>query len=223
MVDLDACNNVEMEGVTLLGAPHWTVVPHGCENVAIRNIKLCGGRVQNDDGINPCNSRRILIEDCFLRTDDDCIAIKGLDKSQGDCSDIRIRRCVFWCDRARIALLGHESQADRMEDILFEDIDVIRFQMPVFLLEPGEGMLLRRFVARRIRIHAEPARTEGPRQIISVRPTVNQYMKDRIPGHVDDCLFEEIEIYGTPGDYRFDVADFDETHRSTNVRITGEP
>lgn len=70
---------------------------------------------------------------------------------------------------------------------------------------------------------SSPVRAGGPRQIVSVRPTVNQYMKDRVPGHVDDCRFEDIEVYGAPGVYRFDVADFDETHRSTNVRIGNQP
>ena len=31
----------------------------------IRNVKLCNSRVQNDDGVNPCNSQDVLITGLF--------------------------------------------------------------------------------------------------------------------------------------------------------------
>lgn len=69
--------NVEISGITLRGSSHWSIVPKHCQHVIIRNVKLCNSRVQNDDGINPCNSQDVLITDCFIRSDDDCIAFKG--------------------------------------------------------------------------------------------------------------------------------------------------
>src|SRR5581483_9267423 len=73
--------NVEVSGITIRGASHWTIVPRNSQNVIVRNVKICGGRVQNYDGINPCNSQDVLITDCFIRTDDDCVALKGLELS----------------------------------------------------------------------------------------------------------------------------------------------
>ena len=71
--------NVEVSGITIRGACHWTIVPRNSRNVTVRNVKICGARVQNDDGINPCNSQDVRITDCFIRSDDDCVALKGLD------------------------------------------------------------------------------------------------------------------------------------------------
>ena len=66
VVQMLECQDVTVEDITIRGASHWTVVPTKCDGVTVRNVKLCGGRVQNDDGINPCNSRNVLIEDCLI-------------------------------------------------------------------------------------------------------------------------------------------------------------
>ena len=87
--------------------------PRNSRNVTIRNVKLCNSRVQNDDGINPCNSQDVLITDCFIRSDDDCVALKGLDLKgeNNNVERIAVENSILWCDRARIFLLGHESRA----------------------------------------------------------------------------------------------------------------
>ena len=33
-----------------------------------------------------------------------------------------VRNCVFWCDRARIVLMGHESRAPYMRRVTFRNI-----------------------------------------------------------------------------------------------------
>ena len=78
MVGIQDSSDVTIEDIVIRGSFAWTVVPMRCRNVTIRNIKIVNSRVQNDDGINPCNSQDVLIDDCFVRTDDDCVALKGL-------------------------------------------------------------------------------------------------------------------------------------------------
>jgi hypothetical protein len=137
-------SDVEIDGITLRGSAHWTIVPQNSRRVTIRNVKLCNSRVQNDDGINPCNSQDVRITDCFIRTDDDCVALKGLDFTAADSNveRITVEDSVLWCDRARIFLLGHESRAAFMRGITLRNLDIIHFTMTPFLLEPGEDMRL---------------------------------------------------------------------------------
>ena len=118
LVGIQNSHDVTIEDIVIRGSFAWTVVPMRCRNVTIRNIKIVNSRVQNDDGINPCNSQDVLIDDCFVRTDDDCVALKGLGNLK-----FRTPPCVgspcklrFWCDRARIFLFAHESQAPAIED-----------------------------------------------------------------------------------------------------------
>ncbi len=206
--------NVEITGITLRGSSHWSIVPKHCQHVTIRNVKLCNSRVQNDDGINPCNSQDVLITDCFIRSDDDCIALKGLDfgRRNSNVERITVENCTLWCDRARIFLLGHESRAEYMRDITLRNLDIIHFTMTPFLLEPGEDMRLQDITIDDIRIHGE-----GQRQFIRLRPVVNQYMRKKVPGYVSNIRFRNITLDGRPGDYLVQLEGADVKHNISDI------
>jgi hypothetical protein len=217
--------NILVEGITIRGAAHWTVVPQHSRNVTVRGIKLCGGRVQNDDGVNPCNSQDVRISDCFIRTDDDCVALKGLDFSAPDnnVERITVEHCVLWCDRARIFLLGHESRAGFMRQVTLRDLDVIHFTMTAFLFEPGEDMRLEDVSVENVRLHGD-----GQRELIRLRPVVNQYMRKKVPGYVRRVQFKNVSVEGAPGEYLVQLEGADAEHNVRdvtfeNVTINGTP
>ena len=91
---------------------------------------------QNDDGINPCNSQDVRITDCFIRSDDDCVALKGLslNSPNNNVERITVEKCTLWCDRARIFLLGHESRAAFMRNVTLRNLDIIHFSMTRILV-----------------------------------------------------------------------------------------
>ena len=216
--------NVEVSGITIRGASHWTIVPRDSRQVTVRGVKLCGGRVQNDDGINPCNSQDVLITDCFIRTDDDCVAMKGLELAgpSSNVERITVENCTLWCDRARIFLLGHESRAPYMRNITLRNLDIIHYVMTPFLLEPGEEMRLEDMTIENVRIHGE-----GQGEVARLKPVVNQYMRNKVPGHVQDVRFRNVSVAGQPGAYRVQLFGADEQHgvkdvSFTNVVINGE-
>lgn len=214
--------NVEVSDITIRGAWHWTIVPRNSQNVIVRNVKLCGARVQNDDGINPCNSRDVVITDCFIRTDDDCVALKGLDlNGASNVERIRVENCTLWCDRARIFLLGHESRAPFMRDIRLHDLDIIHFSMTAFLFEPGEEMQLQDVKVENVRVNGE-----GQGELIRLRPVVNQYMHNKVPGYIRNVAFRKLTVSGKPGPYRVQVSGADQQHdirgvSFQNVQILG--
>lgn len=70
------CQNVLIEGVTLLNSPMWNVNPVLCSNVTVRNLSLVSSG-PNTDGCDPESCRNVLIEGCTFNTGDDCIAIKS--------------------------------------------------------------------------------------------------------------------------------------------------
>jgi len=208
--------NVEVNGITIRGSSHWTIVPNASRDVTVRNVKVCGARVQNDDGINPCNSQHVLITDCFIRTDDDCVALKGLDlrRPNNNVEDIVVENCTLWCDRARIFLLGHESRAAFMRNIRLRNLDIIHFTMTAFLLEPGEEMRLEDVRIENVRVHGE-----GQRELARLKPVVNQYMQTKVPGHVRDVQFRNVEVYGAPGPYLIQVEGADAQHQVQDVTL----
>ncbi len=210
--------NVEVSGITIRGASHWTIVPRDSQNVVVRNVKICGSRVQNDDGINPCNSQDVLITDCFIRTDDDCVALKGLDQSRphSNVERITVENCTLWCDRARIFLLGHESRAPFMRGITLRNLDIIHFTMTAFLFEPGEEMRLEDVTVEDVRVNGE-----GQSELIRLRPVVNQYMRNQVPGYVSKVRFRNLSVSGEPGPYRVQVIGADEKHDIRDITFQG--
>ena len=207
-------SDVQVSDITLRGSSHWTIVPKNSRHVTIRNVKLCNSRVQNDDGINPCNSQDVLITDCFIRSDDDCVALKGLDFSatNSNVERITVEDSVLWCDRARIFLLGHESRAEFMRNVTLRNLDIIHFTMTAFLLEPGEDMRLENVTIENVRIHGE-----GQKEFIRLRPVVNQYMRKKAPGFVQDITFRNVTIDGKPGEYLVQIQGADAEHNVRNV------
>ena len=206
--------NVEVSGITIRGACHWTIVPRNSRKVTVRDVKICGGRVQNDDGINPCNSQEVMITDCFIRSDDDCIALKGLDLNTANnhVERITVENCILWCDRARIFLLGHESRAAFMRNITLRNLAIIHYSMTAFLFEPGEEMRLQEVSIENIRIHGE-----GQDSLARLKPVVNQYMRTQVPGYVADIHFRNVVLEGKPGPYRIQVSGADEQHDVRDV------
>jgi len=214
MISMQGCRNVVLRDIVIRGAWGWTVVPKGCSNVRIRNLKICNSRVQNDDGINPCNSQNVHISNCFIRSDDDCIALKGIAYQwpNNNVENIRVENTILWCDRARIFLLGHESRAKFMRNIRMNNLDIIHFTMIPFLLEPGEEMHLTDAVFSDIRIHGE-----GQRQLVRLRPVVNQYMHKKTPGRISNITFRDINLKGREGEYSVDISGHDADHATRNV------
>lgn len=210
--------HVEVTGITLRGSSHWTIVPRNSQRVTIRNVKLCNSRVQNDDGINPCNSQNVLITDCFIRSDDDCVALKGLDFSaeNSNVEGIIVENSTLWCDRARIFLLGHESRAEFMRNVTIRNLDIIHFSMTPFLFEPGEDMHLENVAVEDVRIHGE-----GQREFIRLRPVVNQYMRKKVPGFIRSVRFRNVRLQGEQGEYLVQVDGPDAEHNVRDVVFEG--
>lgn len=91
------CNNVLIEGVTLLRSPMWQVHPVRCRNVTVRGVTM-EATGPNTDGCNPESCIDVLIEDCNFNCGDDCIAIKSGRNGDGrrvavPTQNVVIRRC----------------------------------------------------------------------------------------------------------------------------------
>ena len=123
---LNRCKNVLIEGVTLVNSSGWNVYLDGCSDVTVDNIKIIGQWRYNADGCDFCNCRNSVIKNSFLRTFDDCIAMKGFKLNNNlPLENITVENCVLWCDWGRNLEVGAETSAPYMTDILFKNCDII--------------------------------------------------------------------------------------------------
>ncbi len=76
LVNMNQCENILIEGVTMLRSPFWVIHPLLSKNITVRNVKVWN-EGPNGDGCDPESCENVLIEGCTFHTGDDCIAIKS--------------------------------------------------------------------------------------------------------------------------------------------------
>ena len=76
MINLNQCEGILIEDVTLLRSPFWVIHPLLSKDVTVRGVHV-NNDGPNGDGCDPESCDRVLIEGCFFNTGDDCIAIKS--------------------------------------------------------------------------------------------------------------------------------------------------
>ncbi|KAL5559335.1 hypothetical protein UlMin_035546 [Ulmus minor] len=72
------CDNLRLEGFTSRNSPNKHISIQNSNGVSISNLRIdAPGNSPNTDGIDISSSSQVNIKDSFIRTGDDCIAIKG--------------------------------------------------------------------------------------------------------------------------------------------------
>ncbi|MEO3794212.1 glycoside hydrolase family 28 protein [Nonomuraea sp. B10E15] len=93
------CDNVLVEGVTIVNSPMWEIHPTLSQNVLVQNVTV-ESHGPNNDGCNPESSRMVVIRGCTFDTGDDCIAIKSGRNADGrrvnvPSEHIVVENCTF--------------------------------------------------------------------------------------------------------------------------------
>ena len=114
--------NISIEGIILRDASVWTIPVKNSENVVIDGVKILGYRA-NSDGVDICNSRNVVVRNCFIRTLDDLIVIKTT-QNGGPTEHVHAYGNVLWNEVAHAVSVGAEIVKD-IRDVVFEDNDII--------------------------------------------------------------------------------------------------
>ena len=89
------CNNVEVEGVSLLDAAFWVQLYEECQNMVISNLFVKSHVNWNNDGMDLDNCKNVVVENCYFDVDDDAFCLKSEANTAGVCENIIARNCVF--------------------------------------------------------------------------------------------------------------------------------
>jgi len=207
-------NGFKMEGVIFSNSSQWTLSMRNCNDVHIDNVKVFGHRA-NADGINISASLDVLVENCFVRTWDDLIVVKTLRGSTQEAGRIHVRKCVLYNDIAHALSVGAEI-TQKVEDVLFEDCDVIA--------DHGRCWTLRIYhtdaaVVKNVRF--ENIRIEESVQFASLWINTAVWTTDAKRGHIEDIVFKNITVNnsGYPLLREFEFSGFNAEHAINNVLI----
>lgn len=164
------CKRLLFEDVTLLDSEFWNTHLVLCSDVVFQRVKLLNEipppgwasylgphaakwTWNNADGINPDSSSHVLVQDCLLHTGDDCLPVKNTGSHRNQLRDVRdivCRRCLMMTPVTAMKI-GTETRGGAIENILFEDIDVVRAGRPIGV-ELKDGAVARNIVFRDIRV-----------------------------------------------------------------------
>ena len=128
-IEVTFSKNVTIEGLIIKNPQHYTVYGGESRGLTIRNIKSFSAKGWAD-GIDLMSCSDVMVDDVFLRTSDDCIAIYGHRwKFYGNARNLIIQNSTLWADIAHPTNIGlhgdTNSVGDTIEHVVFQNIDIL--------------------------------------------------------------------------------------------------
>nr|AFK44529.1 unknown [Lotus japonicus] len=156
LIEIMYSDNVQISNLTLVNSPSWNIHPVYCSNVIVQGITILAPVTSpNTDGINPDSCTNTRIEDCYIVSGDDCVAVKsGWDEygiSYGmPTKHLVIRRLTCISPTSAVIALGSEMSGG-IEDVRAEDILAINSESGVRIKTAvGRGGYVRDIYVRRM-------------------------------------------------------------------------
>lgn len=136
LIYLEKTAGARIEGITLFNSHGpWTarcfgtVFMTGTTGTRVDGVRILNPSLNySDDGFDIVSSRDVLVENIFVRTNDDCVAVKNM--ADVETHDITVRHAVLWdMPKGGNGIeIGFEIRGHRVHDIHFEDIDLIHVE-----------------------------------------------------------------------------------------------
>ncbi len=218
MIEINRCKNVSIEGITITDSKHWTVPCNLSENVTYENIKILSNN-DWDDGIDIVSSKNVLVDDCFIRTKDDCIAIKaGVTYytkffNETPTENVTVKNSIIWNSTWGNALeIGFETRADTIKNIHFQNLDIIHVEGTegCFTIHNGDRAVIKDVSYENINVEE----VEG--WLIDFRILKSNYTKDTSKGSIENVSFKNIQVKSKHYPHS-QILGFDDNHLIKNV------
>ncbi len=192
------CKRVLFEGFSIeTPGPFWTMHVTYCSGVIIRDLRINTIGGPNTDGINIDSSRDVLIEDCHIRSGDDCIAIKSGVNEDGRrvaraTENVVVRRCRTFEGHGGFTIGSEMSGGVRnvlVEDCTFDGTDVgLRMKS-----NNSRGGVVENITCRRIKM------SNIKQEAFQINTTYNAYLSDKAgdsPPLFRGIRFEDVSCVG---------------------------
>lgn len=139
-IQFNRCHNVLVEDVKIRNSPFWVTHLLRCVDVVVRRVDILA-HSHNNDGIDPEQTRNLLVEDCRFDQGDDAIAIKsGMDfdgrRLKTPTENVVVRNCTILRGHQLVAIGSELSGGIRnvyVHDCKFINADADKPQNIVFI------------------------------------------------------------------------------------------
>ncbi|KAK4571478.1 hypothetical protein RGQ29_030059 [Quercus rubra] len=156
MIEIMYSNQIQISNLTLLDSPSWFVHPIYSSDILITGLTILASIYSaNTDGVDPDSCSNVRIEDCYIVSGDDCIAVKsGWDqygiKVGMPTQHLFIRRLTCISPFSAAIALGSEMSGG-IEDVRAEDITAIDTESAIRIKTAvGRGGYVKNIFARKL-------------------------------------------------------------------------
>lgn len=152
MILLENTQGARIEGITLANSQSWTVHLRNAEGTHIDGIRILTGPACSTDGIDVVSSSNVLVENVFIRSNDDCVVVKNM--MDRETRNVTVRRSVFWNMPCGNGIeVGFELRTTPVRELRFEDIDIIRVERGAAIsIHNGDSAVVEDVVFNNIRV-----------------------------------------------------------------------
>ena len=219
-IEINESSNVLLEGFIIAESKHWCSGSYASKNVTYRNMKIVSDNPV-DDGIDIVGSQNVLVDGCFIRTRDDCVAVKAgvtyFTKffSGANVDNVVIENSTMWNGIWGNGLeIGFETRADTIKNITFKNCDIIHVEGPegTFTIHNGDRAVVKNVLYEDIRVE------DSRGWLIDFKILKSRYSKDSVRGKIENVSFKNITVEGEQFPYS-QLLGFDETNWIKGVSI----
>jgi len=219
-IEINESSDVLLEGFIIAESKHWCCASFASKNVTYRNIKIVSDNPV-DDGIDIVGSQNVLVDRCFIRTKDDCIALKaGITYytkffSGANVDNVVIQNSVMWNGIWGNGLeIGFETRADTIKNITFKNCDLIHVEGTegTFTIHKGDRAVVKNVLYEDIRVE------DSRGWLIDFKILKSRYSKNTLRGKIENVRFKNIKVEGD----QFPCSQFlgfDDANKIKNVTI----
>lgn len=206
-----ACNNISVNGIIVRDCAGLSCTHAGCDNLQYQNVKLIGMWRYNSDGIDLYNCRNVQIANCFLRTFDDSICMKGqIGWDTQNTENVLVENCVIWNDWGHTLEFGADSVASEIKNIVFRNCDCIHHVSNVMSLNNTDRAYIHDVLFEDIRVEYSkyglpPQYQHSDDEVYVAKPASapliyahntapGTWSKDNLAGRIYDVTFKNIQV-----------------------------
>ncbi|MCX4977078.1 putative Ig domain-containing protein [Streptomyces sp. NBC_00620] len=198
---VDYCENIEIDGVTMMLPWGHSISAGQTKNLTIRNLRSMSATGWGD-GIDLFCCQDVVIDGVFMRNSDDCVAVYNHRWDfVGDSSNIVVKNSTLWADVAHPVNIGTHGNTDNpetIENVTFKNIDILDHREPqldyqgCFALNAGDSNLIRN-------VRIEDVRVEDFRwgQLINMRVMFNKSYNTSAGRGIEMVYIKDLSYTGT--------------------------
>ena len=136
LCNMRQCSNAGIYDVILRDAGGFTIHMQNSSNLTMKGYKIINDlSLPNEDGTDPDGCNGVVVDDVFMYTSDDAIAVKA---DHQICENVTVKNCVFWTIKSALKVGSDPYFGAR--NIVFQNNDVVHADRALALYS-GKGFI----------------------------------------------------------------------------------